>query len=72
VAIKVYINWLLSQKTQMMITKNVEHNSSRTDVPPVELAVDPAKLSKYRNSDTEVNKEFAASFLPLIEEALKK
>ena len=71
-AARVYINWLLSQKTQIMLTKNIRHSSSRIDVPPVEPAIDPAKVSTYRNSDTEENKEFAASFLPLIEEALKK
>ena len=71
-AARLYINWLLSQKTQSMLTKNIQHNSSRTDVPPVERPVDPAKIGKYRNSDTEENKEFAASLLPLIKEALKQ
>ncbi len=42
------------------------------DVHPVEPPIDPAKVSSYRNSAMEENKESAASFLPLIEEALKK
>lgn len=71
-AAKVYINWLLSQKTQILLSKNVEHNSSRTDVPPVEAAIDPAKLNKYRISSLEENSEFDGSLLPVIKEALKK
>jgi len=71
-ATKVYINWLLSQKTQIMLSQNIEHNSSRTDVPPVETAIDPTKLNQYRNSSTEENSEFDVSLLPLIKEALKK
>ena len=73
-AAKVYINWLLSQKTQIIISQNTQTNSSRTDVPVVdkETAVDPAKLSKYRNGDKEDNHEFADSLLPMIKEALKQ
>ncbi len=62
-AAKVYINWLLSQKTQVMLSKNVEHNSGRIDVPPVETVVDAAKLSKYINSSTEENGELDNSLL---------
>jgi len=69
-AAKVYINWLLSQKTQLLLSQNIGHNSSRTDVPPVEAAVNPAK--KYRNSGMEENSEFDAGLLPVIKEALKK
>ena len=71
-ATKVYINWLLSQKTQIMLSRNIEHNSSRTDVPPVETAVDPGQLSKYRFGNTEENTEIDDSVLPVIREALKK
>lgn len=71
-ATKLYINWLLSQKTQTLLSQNIDHNSSRTDVPPVEAAVDQSRLSKYRNADTEESKEYAGSLLPLIEEALKR
>ena len=73
-AAKVYINWLLSQKTQIMLTKNIQQNSSRTDVSPVdqETAVVPAKSNKYRNSSMEEIKEYATSVFPLIKEALNK
>ena len=71
-AAKVYINWLLSQKTQTMLAQNIKHNSSRTDVPPVETAIDPTKLSQCRNSSTEENSEFDVSLLPLIKEALQR
>src|SRR3972149_1099032 len=71
-AAKVYINWLLSQKTQTMLTKNVQHNSSRIDVPPVETAVDPARLSRYRFGNMEENFEYTNSLLPMIRAALKK
>ena len=71
-AAKLYINWLLSQKTQTMLAKNTEHNSSRTDVPPVETAVDPTKLSKYRICSLEENSEFENSLTPIIKESLKQ
>ncbi len=72
-AAKVYINWLLSQKTQLKLTKNVFLNSRRTDVPPVdkETAVDPSNLSNYRFYSTEENDEITTRFLPIIREALK-
>ena len=73
-AAKVYINWLLSQKTQILISQNTKTNSGRTDVPVVDkgTAIDLAKLNKYRNGDKEVNHEFADSLLPMIKEALKQ
>jgi iron(III) transport system substrate-binding protein len=73
-AARVYINWLLSQKTQIMLSKLVELNSSRTDVPVVDpdTAVDPAKISKSRNSSTEENVEYTNSLVQVIKEALKK
>jgi hypothetical protein len=55
-----------------MLSQNVEHNSSRTDVPPVETAINPAKLSEYRISSMQENSEFDSSLLPVIKEALKK
>ena len=72
-AARVYINWLLSQKTQLKLTKNVLLNSRRTDVPPVdkETAVDPSHLSNYRFYSTEENDEITTHFLPIIREALK-
>ena len=71
-AAAVYINWLLSRKTQIALSKNVQHNSSRIDVPPFETAIDPSKLSRYRNASTEENNEFENSLVPVIKEALKK
>ena len=73
-AARVYINWLLSQKTQMAMCRNVVLNSSRTDVPifDKENAIDRTKLSKSRISSTEENVEFTSSLLPIIKEALKK
>ena len=71
-AAKVYINWLLSQKTQNMLTQNIKHNSARIDVPPVEAVIDPTKFSQYRISSVEEHSEFDGSVLPLIKEALKK
>jgi len=71
-AAKVYVNWLLSQKTQTMLTKNIEHNSRRIDVPPVEQAIDPTKMSKYRGSDTEEAAEFNLRYDQIIKEALKR
>lgn len=70
----VYVNWLLSQKTQLKLMKNVQLNSLRTDVPPVvkELAVDPANLNKYRRYSTEENTEYNGRFLPIINDFLKK
>ena len=55
-----------------MLSKNVQHNSSRIDVPPVETAVDPARLSRYRFGNMEENFEYTNSLLPMIKEALKK
>lgn len=73
-AAKVYINWLLSQKTQTAMCKNINLNSARIDVPVYvkELAVDPARLDRYFNYSTEENTIGASSrFLPIIKEALK-
>ena len=71
---RVYINWLLSQKTQIRLTRNVLLNSRRTDVPAVvkELMVDPAQLDRYFNFGNEENKEKIARLLPVIKEALQK
>jgi iron(III) transport system substrate-binding protein len=71
-AAKVYINWLLSQKTQEKLTKNIVHNSRRIDVPPVETAIDVTKFSKYHSQDTEEGVEFNVRYDPLIKEALKR
>ncbi len=73
-AAAVYVNWLLSQKTQMRLTKNVMLNSLRTDVPPVDkgTAVDPAHLSNYYRYSTEESMEASERFLPVINEFLKK
>ncbi len=73
-ASRVYINWLLSQKTQAKLTANVRLNSRRTDVPPVDkaTAVDAARLEKYRLYSTEENVALASRFLPVVREILKK
>ncbi len=73
-AARLYINWLLSKKTQTNLSKNVLLNSVRIDVPVVvkELAVDPAHLSNYRFYSTEENGESTMRLLPVIKEALKK
>ena len=48
-ATKVFINWLLSQKTQSQLAKTVEANSRRLDVPPVipEEMPDPNRMAEY-------------------------
>ncbi len=73
-AAKVYINWLLLQKTQARMSKTIGLNSSRTDVPVVDktLAVDPAHLSNYDRFSTEENTyNGVRRFLPVIKDALK-
>ncbi len=70
----VYINWVLSQKTQAAMSKNIGINSARADVPVVdkELAVDRTRLDKYYNYSTEENTIGASNrFLPIIKETLK-
>ncbi len=71
-AAREYINWLLSQKAQIMLSKNVDHNSRRTDVPPVETPIDRANLSNYRNVSLEGSNEFDESLVSVIKAALKK
>ena len=73
-AARVYINWLLSQKTQMRLCQNVKLNSSRTDVPVIDKdnAIDRTQISKARNSSTEENIEFTSSLMPIFREAMKK
>lgn len=73
-AVKVYINWILSQKAQMNVTKSVLQNSRRTDVPPVdrELAVDPAHINSYYFYSTEEHVENSMRLLPLLKEAMRK
>ncbi|MCG6533797.1 MAG: substrate-binding domain-containing protein [Syntrophales bacterium LBB04] len=71
-AARVYINWLLSQKTQLMLTKNLQLNSRRIDVPPIDTPIDPAKISRYRNADTEEIQAFNLRYDPVIQESLKK
>lgn len=73
-AARVYINWLLSQKTQAKLSKIVELNSRRTDVPIIdkESVVDPANLSKYYNYSSEESLEKSRRLLPMIKESLKK
>jgi len=73
-AARVYLNWLLSQKTQARLGKIVFLNSRRIDVPPVdkETAVDPARLSNYRLYATEENMEIANRLLPMIRETVRK
>ncbi len=73
-AARVYINWLLSKKTQTRLSANVRINSSRTDVPPAvkQLAVDPAHLANYRFYSTEENVEITDRLLPVINEIIRK
>ncbi len=73
-AARVYINWLLSPTTQAKLSKNTELNSRRTDVPAADKdsAVDPTKMSKYRNAATEENSDHDGKLLPLIRAALKR
>ena len=71
-AVRVYINWLLSQKTLMKLTKNVGHSSSRIDVPNIEAPIDLTKLSMYRSGDTEEAEAFMDGIVPIIKESLKK
>ncbi len=72
-ASRVYINWLLSRNTQLKVSKNVQMNSLRSDVPPVDrtTAVDPAQVGNLYNCSTEENTEMSQRLLPLIKEALK-
>ncbi len=48
-AAKVYVNWLLSQKTQEKLAQQGQLNSRRTDVKPGDpaLAPDPKRLNQY-------------------------
>jgi iron(III) transport system substrate-binding protein len=47
-AAKVYLNWLLTQRTQQKVVELTTYTSARLDVPPgVEGAVDPARLHEY-------------------------
>ena len=73
-ATKVYINWILSKKTQTKLTRNLQMNSRRLDVPVVvkELAVDPTHLSNYRKYSTEENVEISERLLPVIRKTLKE
>jgi ABC-type Fe3+ transport system substrate-binding protein len=54
-AAKLYINWLLTQRTQQMITQTVLDNSRRVDVPPgdPDATPDPTKMSLYVAHQTE-------------------
>jgi ABC-type Fe3+ transport system substrate-binding protein len=48
-ATKVFVNWLLSQRTQAQLSQTVGLNSRRRDVPAAkpEEVVDPSQLDKY-------------------------
>jgi len=48
-AAKVFVNWLLTQRTQAQLAQITELNSRRRDVPPgkPDEVVDPAQLDKY-------------------------
>ena len=46
---KLFVNWMLSQRVQAMLSQAVSQNSLRTDVPPVapDEALDPSRLDTY-------------------------
>jgi ABC-type Fe3+ transport system substrate-binding protein len=48
-AAKVYINWLLSPKTQTMLSQATLYNSRRLDVPLADptAVIDPGRLDQY-------------------------
>jgi iron(III) transport system substrate-binding protein len=48
-ASKVFVNWLLTQRAQAEVSKTIELNSRRLDVPPAKSdeVVDPTKLDSY-------------------------
>jgi iron(III) transport system substrate-binding protein len=54
-ASKVYVNWLLSKKTQTMLAEVAKLNSRRNDVKPgnVELALDPKRIGHYVETSNE-------------------
>jgi len=54
-AAKVYVNWLLSKKTQEKLAQVAQVNSRRVDVKPgnPESAVDPKRISQYLNMSSE-------------------
>lgn len=54
-ATKLYVNWLLTQKTQTMIAQTIAVNSMRTDVPPGNPATnpDPDRLASYVPQQTQ-------------------
>ncbi len=54
-AAKVYVNWLLSQKTQARLAEVARFNSRRTDVKPgnPELALDPRRVHAYLDLSNE-------------------
>jgi len=72
-AAKVYVNWLLSQKTQARLAQVAELNSRRADVKPgnPELALDPRRIDKYLDVSDEENLEARVKVRELAKELLK-
>lgn len=54
-ATKLFVNWLLTQKTQSMLVQTIQDNSLRTDVQPGDPSTypDPSKMDTYVAHQTE-------------------
>lgn len=72
-AAKVFINWLLTQKVQQLVTESVASNSLRLDVPPgyPPEAVDPKRLEDYIPHQHEHLQEFKERTRALSEDLIK-
>ena len=72
-AAKVYVNWLLSQKTQARLAQVAQFNSRRTDVKPgtPELALDPRRVDSYLDISSEKHADVRIKARQLAKELLK-
>lgn len=72
-AAKVYLNWLLSRKTQSRLAQVAQLNSRRVDVPPGNppLALDPRRIDKYLDVSDEENLHSRLKVRQLAKELLK-
>ena len=71
-AAKVFINWILTKDVQAHLTKGVELNSRRVDVPPgnPDLVLDHDRISEYQNGQSEEFDPYQHKVLELIKDRL--
>jgi len=72
-AAKVYVNWLLSRKTQARLAEVAQLNSRRADVKPgnPELALDPKRMRHYLDVSDEEHVEARLKAQQLAKQLLK-